>query len=127
MYELIKESINSDESALELAKAEKDVVAVVDAISDLSFEDTMKLGTRFKKFPIGCDLTEVVVGTCASDLEKMELFGNCMLANMIGTPIHICAYAFSDIAEKYGQEHLLQIFLSEPSAVKYQKKKFLKL
>ena len=48
MYELIKESINSDESALELAKAEKDVVAVVDAISDLSFEDTMKLG-RFGK------------------------------------------------------------------------------
>ena len=95
MYELIKESINSDESALELAKSEKDVVSVVDAISDLSFEDTMKLGTRFKKFPIGCDLTEVVVGTCASDLEKMELFGNCMLANMIGAPIHICAYAFS--------------------------------
>ena len=103
MYELIKESINSDESALELAKAEKDVGSVVDAISELSLEETMKLGTRFKKFPIGCDLTEVVVGTCASDLEKMELFGNCMLANMIGAPIHICAYAFSDIAEKYGQ------------------------
>ena len=42
MYELIKESINSDESALELAKSKKDVEAVVDAISDLSFEDTMK-------------------------------------------------------------------------------------
>ena len=69
MYELIKESINSDESALELAKAEKDVGSVVDAISELSLEETMKLGTRFKKFPIGCDLTEVVVGTCASDLE----------------------------------------------------------
>ena len=103
MYELIKESINSDESALELAKSKKDVVSVVDAISELSLEETMKLGNRFKKFPIGCDLTEVVVGTCASDLEKMELFGNCMLANMIGAPIHICAYAFSDIGEKYGQ------------------------
>lgn len=103
MYELIRESINSDESALELAKSKKDVESVVDAISELSFKETMKLGTRFKKFPIGCDLTEIVVGTCASDLEKMDLFGNCLLANMIGAPIHICAYAFSDIAEKYGQ------------------------
>ena len=103
MYELIKESINSDESALELAKSTKDVESVVDAISELSLEETMKLGTRFKKFPIGCDLTEIVVGICASDLEKIELFGNCQLANMIGAPIHICAYAFSDIAEKYGQ------------------------
>ena len=102
MYELIKESINDDFSALTLAKAKKDVTAVVDAISDLSFEDTLKLGTRFKKFPIGCDLTEIVVGTCASDLERKELLGNCRLANMIGAPIHICAYAFSDIAEKYG-------------------------
>ena len=103
MYELIKESINSDESALELAKSKKDVEAVVDAISDLSFEDTMKLGMRFKKFPIGCDLTEIVVGTCASDLSKKDLLGNCLLANMIGAPIHICAYAFSDIAEKYSK------------------------
>ena len=76
----------------------KDVVSVVDAISELSIEETMKLGMQFKRFPLGCDLTEVVAGTCASDLELMDLIGNCRMADMIGAPIHICAYAFSDIA-----------------------------
>lgn len=103
MYDLIKEAITNDNSTLELAKSKKEVTEVVDAISDLSMEDAMKLGMNFKKFPLGCDLTEVVVGTCASDLEEKELLGNCQLANMIGAPIHICAYAFADIAEKYGK------------------------
>ncbi|MDR1820223.1 MAG: 5,10-methenyltetrahydromethanopterin hydrogenase cofactor biosynthesis protein HmdC [Methanobrevibacter sp.] len=103
MYDLIKESISDDNAALELAKSEKNVVEVVDVISELSLNDVEKLGTRFKKFPIGCDLHEVVLGTCSSDLEKIDLFGNCMLSNMIGASIHICAYAFSDIGEKYGQ------------------------
>jgi 5,10-methenyltetrahydromethanopterin hydrogenase cofactor biosynthesis protein HmdC len=106
LYDLIKESVNNDNSALELAKSEKNVVEVVDAISELSLSDVERLGTRFKKFPIGCDLNEVVVGTCASDLEKIDLLGNCMLSNMIGASIHICAYAFSDIGEKYGQRGL---------------------
>lgn len=100
MYELIKESLTDRNAALELSKSKKDITEVVDAISDLSLEETMKLGTIFKQFPIGCDLTEVVVGTCASDLDEKELYGNCHLANMIGAPIHICAYAFADIAEK---------------------------
>ena len=100
MYELIKESLTDRNAALELSKIKKDITEVVDAISDLSLEETMKLGTIFKQFPIGCDLTEVVVGTCASDLDEKELYGNCHLANMIGAPIHICAYAFADIAEK---------------------------
>lgn len=48
------------------------------------------------------NLTEIVVGTCASDLDKQELLGNCILSNMIGASIHVCAYAFADIAEKEG-------------------------
>ncbi len=103
MYDLVKESVHDDNAAIELSKIEKkDVVSVVDAISELSLEDTMKLGMQFKRFPLGCDLTEVVAGTCASDLELKDLLGNCRLADMIGAPIHICAYAFSDIAEKFG-------------------------
>ena len=103
MYDLIKKAVHDDDAAIEISKMEsKDVSSVVDAISDLSLEDTMKLGIRFKRFPLGCDLTEVVAGTCASDLELMDLLGNCRLADMIGAPIHICAYAFSDIAEKFG-------------------------
>lgn len=104
MYDLIKEAITDDNAAIELSKMDKDVVEVVDAVSDLSLEETMKLGMQFKRFPLGCDLTEVVVGTCASDLELKDLLGNCRLANMIGAPIHICAYAFSDIAEEYGMK-----------------------
>jgi 5,10-methenyltetrahydromethanopterin hydrogenase cofactor biosynthesis protein HmdC len=103
MYSLIKEAVNDDEAALEIARSDKDVVEVVDAIYSLSLEDVEKLGTRFKKFPIGCDLHEVVLGTCASELEKIDLLGNSLLSNMIGASIHICAYAFSDIGESYGQ------------------------
>ena len=66
----------------------------------------MKLGMQFKRFPLGCDLTEVVAGTCASDLELRDLLGNCRLSDMIGAPIHICAYAFSDIGEKFGMTGL---------------------
>ncbi|MCQ2970301.1 5,10-methenyltetrahydromethanopterin hydrogenase cofactor biosynthesis protein HmdC [Methanobrevibacter gottschalkii] len=102
MYDLIKEAVHSDEAAIEISKMKKDVGSVVDAISELSLDDTMKLGMSFKRFPLGCDLTEVVVGTCASDLELMDLLGNCRLSDMIGAPIHICAYAFSDIGEKFG-------------------------
>lgn len=102
MHEIIKESVESMDSALELCKSRKNVVDVVDAVSELSIEDVCKLGMNFKKFPLGCDLTEIVSGTCASDLNKLDLLGNCILADMIGSPIHICAYAFADIAETHG-------------------------
>ena len=102
MYDLIKEAVHDDAAAIEISKMKKDVGSVVDAISELSLEETMKLGMSFKRFPLGCDLTEVVVGTCASDLELVDLLGNCRLSDMIGAPIHICAYAFSDIGEEFG-------------------------
>ena len=102
MYDLIKEAVHDDAAAIEISKMKKDVGSVVDAISELSLEETMKLGMSFKRFPLGCELTEVVVGTCASDLELVDLLGNCRLSDMIGAPIHICAYAFSDIGEKFG-------------------------
>lgn len=102
MHEIIKEAINDMDAALELCKSQKNVVDVVDSISELSTDEAMKLGMNFKKFPLGCDLTEIVVGTCASDLEKQDLLGNCILADMIGASIHICAYAFADIAEAHG-------------------------
>lgn len=99
MHDIIKEAVNDMNSALEISKLKTDVHDVVDAISDLSTEDATKLGMNFKKFPLGCDSTEIVVGTCASDLTKDELLGNCILADMIGASIHVCAYAFADIAE----------------------------
>ena len=42
MYDLIKEAIVDDDAAIELSKMDKNVVEVVDAISELSLEDTMK-------------------------------------------------------------------------------------
>ena len=106
MYDLIKKAVLDDEAAITISKMDKDVGEVVDAISELSLEETMKLGMQFKRFPLGCDLTEVVAGTCASDLELMDLLGNCRLSDMIGAPIHICAYAFADIGEKFGMTGL---------------------
>ncbi|OPY20165.1 MAG: Fibrillarin-like archaeal protein [Methanobacterium sp. PtaU1.Bin097] len=104
MHDVIKEAINDMDAALELSKSPKDVISTVDAISELSTGEAMKLGMNFKRFPLGCDLTEVVVGTCASDLGMQDLLGNCILANMIGATIHICAYAFADIGEAHGMK-----------------------
>ena len=106
MYDLIKKAVRDDDAAVEISKMDKDVGEVVDAISQLSLEETMKLGMQFKRFPLGCDLTEVVAGTCASDLELIDLLGNCRLSDFIGAPIHICAYAFADIGEKFGMTGL---------------------
>lgn len=106
MHELIKEAINDLDAAWELSKLEKDPVEIIDAVSELNMEDTMKLGMNFKKFPLGCDLTEILSGTCASDLDKIDLLGNCVLSDSIGASIHVCAYAFADIAEKNGMKPL---------------------
>ena len=106
MYDLIKKAVSDDEAAIAISKMDNDVGEVVDAISQLSLEETMKLGMQFKRFPLGCDLVEVVSGTCASDLELVDLLGNCRLSDMIGAPIHICAYAFADIGEKLGMTGL---------------------
>lgn len=104
MHEIVRKAVYDMDTSLELCKSQKDVVDVVDAVSELTTQEAMKLGMNFKKFPLGCDLTEIVVGTCASDLKKQDLIGNCILANMIGASIHICAYAFSDIAENHGMK-----------------------
>ncbi|AXV36897.1 MAG: 5,10-methenyltetrahydromethanopterin hydrogenase cofactor biosynthesis protein HmdC [Methanobacterium sp. BRmetb2] len=106
MHEIIKESINDMDAALKLCKSSKNVVDVVDAVSELNTYDASKLGMNFKRFPLGCDLTEIIVGTCASDLNKIDLYGNSILADMIGAPIHICAYAFADIAESHGMKSI---------------------
>jgi 5,10-methenyltetrahydromethanopterin hydrogenase cofactor biosynthesis protein HmdC len=106
MHELVKEAVNDMDAALELSKSEKDVIDIVGAVSELTREDAMKLGMNFKRFPLGCDLTEIMVGTCASDLEKIDLMGNCAVSDMIGAGIHVCAYAFADIAENFGMKPL---------------------
>lgn len=104
VYDLVKDAVNDMEAALELSRSQKNVTEIVDAVSQLTRDEAMKLGMNFKVFPLGCDLTEIMVGTCASDLEKMDLLGNCTVSNMIGASIHVCAYAFADIAEKYGMK-----------------------
>ncbi len=104
MHELVKEAVNDLNSAWELSKAKKDPIEIIDAISDLKPEDVMKLGMNFKKFPLGCDLTEIFVGTCASDVEKLDLLGNCAISDSLGASIHVCAYAFADIAESNGMK-----------------------
>jgi 5,10-methenyltetrahydromethanopterin hydrogenase cofactor biosynthesis protein HmdC len=102
MKDIIIRAVESPEAAWELSKIQKNVADVVDAVACLNREQAMKLGMNYKRFPLGCDLTEVLAGTCASDLEKRDILGNCLLSDMIGASIHVCAYAFADIAEAHG-------------------------
>lgn len=104
MHDLIRKAINDPDAAWELSKIEKGPRDVIDAVTSLNREEAIKLGNTFKRFPLGCDLTEILVGTCASDLEKTDILGNCMLADSIGASIHVCAYAFADIAEAHGMK-----------------------
>ncbi len=104
MKDLITQAIDDPNAAWELSKKKKDPVEVIEAVSALNRNDAIKLGNMFKRFPLGCDLTEVLVGTCASDLEKIDILGNCMLADSIGASIHVCAYAFADIANAHGMK-----------------------
>lgn len=102
MHDIIAQAATSPDAAWELAKRPGDPAEVVDAVCSLDRDQAMQLGMNFKRFPLGCDLTEVLVGTCASDLEKIDILGNCMLADSIGASIHVCAYAFADIAQAHG-------------------------
>jgi 5,10-methenyltetrahydromethanopterin hydrogenase cofactor biosynthesis protein HmdC len=113
MRELIKDAINDLNSALELRKLiikklmerklkESDIIEIVDAVDDLSIEEIQKLGSNLRKFPMGCDLVEVVVGPCASSLTPTQFIENCILTDYMGLTIHVCAYALADIGEKEG-------------------------
>lgn len=109
--ELVRESINNLDAALELRELvlekinknklnESFILEIFDEIDKLSLDELIKLGSNFRKFPLGCDLVEIAVGPCSSTLTKEELLENCILSDFFGFPIHICGYAIADIAEK---------------------------
>lgn len=104
MLDIIKEAVQDPVAAWDLSKMKKDPKEIVDSVAELNRNQAMALGKNFKKFPMGCDLTEVLVGTCASDLEIIDILGNCALSDAIGASIHVCAYAFADIAEANGMK-----------------------
>ncbi|HID47623.1 MAG TPA: 5,10-methenyltetrahydromethanopterin hydrogenase cofactor biosynthesis protein HmdC [Methanothermococcus okinawensis] len=117
MRDLIKEAVNSLDACLELRRevikrivrgklSEGDIVEVVDQVDDLSIEDIQKLGSNFRRFPLGCDVVEIGVGPCASSLTLRELLENCIFTDHIGFPLHICAYALVDIGEREGMSPL---------------------
>ena len=126
MRDLIKEAVNSLDSALELRKLiikklnekklkESDIVEIVDAVDDLSLEEIQKLGSNLRTFPMGCDLVEIAVGPCSSSLTLTQLIENCILTDFMGYPIHICSYAVADIAEREGLRPIdvLKMILNE--------------
>lgn len=102
MQDIIHKAACDPDCAWELSKQQFNPQKVVESISSLDRKQAMQLGMSLKRFPMGCDLTEVMVGTCASDLEKPDILGNCLLSDAIGASIHVCAYAFADIAEAHG-------------------------
>ena len=77
---------------------------VVEELSKLSVDELVKLGNNFRRFPIGCDLVEVGVGCCASDLSVEQLLEYSILCDVLGVSIHVCAYAYADVAERYGMD-----------------------
>jgi len=103
---MFKEAINDLNVCVELRRlAEKeklDVSEVVEELSKLSLGELLKLGSNFRRFPLGCDLVEVGVGCCASDLSVEQLIEYSILCDILGASIHVCAYAYADVAEKHG-------------------------
>ncbi|AEH06541.1 5,10-methenyltetrahydromethanopterin hydrogenase cofactor biosynthesis protein HmdC [Methanothermococcus okinawensis] len=127
MKDIIKNAVNDLDICLELRKdviekitknklSEKEIIEIVDAVDDLSIEEIQKLGSNFRKFPLGCDLVEMGIGPCSSSLTLTELIENCILSDYIGFPIHICAYALGDIAEKEGMTPL-EVFKTIHNAI----------
>ena len=127
MNDLIKNAVNDLDTCLELRReviekitknklSESEVIQLVDAVDDLSFDEIQKLGSNFRKFPLGCDLVEIGIGPCASSLTLTELVENCILTDYMGFPIHICAYALGDVAEKEGMTPL-EVFKIIHSAI----------
>ncbi|MCS3900808.1 5,10-methenyltetrahydromethanopterin hydrogenase cofactor biosynthesis protein HmdC [Methanococcus voltae] len=111
MKELIKDSINDPMAALELKGIinnklirnklkESDIIEIVDVLGNFELEELYKIGNNFRKFPMGCDLVELGVGPCSSTLDLRQFLENCTLTDHMGFPIHLCAYAIADIAEK---------------------------
>ncbi len=104
MLEIIREAVHDPDAAWELCRMKKDPAEIVSSVTGLERDEAVSLGNNFKQFPLGCDLTEIFVGTCASDMEKIDILGNCQLSDAIGASIHVCAYAFADIAEAHGMK-----------------------
>ncbi len=102
MQGLINRAIHDPDAAWEITRRKKDPLEIIDAVSELNRAQVIGLGRMFKRFPMGCDLTEIFSGTCASDLDMVDILGNCLLSDAIGASIHVCAYAFADIAEAHG-------------------------
>ena len=113
MRDLIIDSVDNLKSCLELRElilgkifsknlTESDIIEIVDTIDDLSMEQIQKLGNNFRRFPLGCDLLETVVGPCSSSLSLNSIINNSILTDFIGFPIHICAYAIGDASENEG-------------------------
>jgi len=103
---MFKSAVNDLNSCVEIRKlverGELKAEEVVDSISNLSLEELIKLGNNFRRFPIGCDLVEIGVGCCASDLTVDQLLDYSVLCDVLGFSIHVCAYAYEDVAERFG-------------------------
>jgi 5,10-methenyltetrahydromethanopterin hydrogenase cofactor biosynthesis protein HmdC len=113
MHDIIKSAVNDLDACLELRGlitnkltnnklTEGDIISVVDAVGELPIEDIQKIGSNLRKFPLGCDLVEIGLGPCSSSLTLPQLVENSMLSDYMGAPIHICAYALGDVAEREG-------------------------
>ncbi len=100
--ELVKETLGgSFEAAYDLLRAApSEVESLFEEIKRLGDEELYALGSSFRRFPFGCDLTELLVDPMSLRQSWEEIKGGFRLIDRLGFTTHICAYVLGDWAER---------------------------
>ncbi|MEO2069153.1 MAG: 5,10-methenyltetrahydromethanopterin hydrogenase cofactor biosynthesis protein HmdC [Desulfurobacteriaceae bacterium] len=101
---LIEDTINGDLNAqytlYKIEKEKENLDLIFKAIENLSTEKLLVLGRKFKEFPFGCDLNEIMVDVVSIRQNVEEIKGGFRLVDRLGFPIHVCSYVVAELAEK---------------------------
>ncbi len=102
MEKIIREILKGDwYLCLSLSeKGRKSPEKLKSAIEKLNDTELIKLGQIYKRFPFGCDITEIVVDVVSDRQSLTEIKGGFRILDRLGLPVHVCSYAISDIAER---------------------------
>ncbi|ADY74138.1 Uncharacterized conserved protein UCP019375 [Desulfurobacterium thermolithotrophum DSM 11699] len=108
MKELIYRTIQGDINSQYILykKAKEEIQKLFENIKKLSDGELIALGQRFKEFPFGCDLNEIMVDVVSLKQEIDEIRGGFRLVDRLGFPIHVCSYVVAELAEREGKTPL---------------------
>ncbi len=108
MKELVRDAVKGRLDSLVLLTKEgrKSVAELLEVLKSLSDEELFALGSAYRSFPVGCDLTEILVDVVSPKISYDEIRGGFRLVSRLGFPLHMCSYAVADVAEKLGKTPL---------------------